>query len=186
MRSGGGKRKGTEFERDIAKSLSLWITLAKRDDVLWRSAISGGRTTAHYAKQKKDSRPRINKEQKLAHVGGDICAIHPLGAPLIDRFFLELKFYRDLNLGRALTEQEGLLIKFWLKACEQAKRLGKHPLLVFKENRGSVMVGTTVSGINLLGVATRVVVYMTKAETLHIFPLDSLLACYSFPREVQK
>ena len=35
--------KGSEFEREMCKCLSLWWTDSKRDDVFWRSAQSGGR-----------------------------------------------------------------------------------------------------------------------------------------------
>lgn len=179
MRPGAGKRKGTEFERGVAKLLSLWMTHGTRDDVLWRSAISGGRTTIQ---QKKKTKPSLNKnDSKLAHVGGDICAVHPLGAPFINTFFVELKFYRDLNLGRVLVEQDGLLIRFWRKACNQAAAVGKHPLLVFKENRGAITVGTTVHGFTSLGVEPRVTVCVPKIETMYVFPFDVLLSCQAFP-----
>ena len=37
MRSGGGKQKGSAFEREICKKLSLWFTENERDDIFFRS-----------------------------------------------------------------------------------------------------------------------------------------------------
>jgi len=45
MRKGGGKAKGASFERDICRRLSLWVSAGKQEDVFWRSAMSGGRST---------------------------------------------------------------------------------------------------------------------------------------------
>jgi hypothetical protein len=45
MRKGGGKQKGSQFERDVCRELSLWVSHGKQEDVYWRSAMSGGRST---------------------------------------------------------------------------------------------------------------------------------------------
>ena len=62
MRKGGGKAKGSSFERLICKELSLWITGGEHQDVFWRSAMSGGRSTVAMKKGDKLALPeRIEK-----------------------------------------------------------------------------------------------------------------------------
>jgi hypothetical protein len=77
----GKSGKGSAFERDISKTLSLWWTNGKRDDVFWRTTSSGARAT-----QRK-------RTKGLATFGqnGDIQAIDPIGQPLIDLISIEIK-----------------------------------------------------------------------------------------------
>lgn len=122
-RAGSGKSKGNGFERQICKTLSLWITAGRRDDVLWRSAISGGRATV-----------AAKKGRELPHVAGDVCAVHPDGSNFVDNFYVECKCYKDLQLASALLRGEGKLIQFWKETAKQAARHGKKPMLIFKQN----------------------------------------------------
>jgi len=72
-----GAGKGSNFEREICKKLSLWWTDDKRDDVFWRTAGSGARATVR------------NKNTFGQH--GDVQATDPIGQPLIDLCNIELK-----------------------------------------------------------------------------------------------
>ena len=74
------KAKGNSFEREICKTLSLWWTGKKRDDVFWRTATSGGRA-------------KVRSKQGDSTFGqyGDIQATDPIGQPLIDIATIELK-----------------------------------------------------------------------------------------------
>jgi len=117
VRPGGGKSKGAAYEREVCRRLSLYVTGGKRDDVFWRSAMSGGRATI----------------KGIAHVAGDICAVHPDGYDFASRWFVECKHYRDLQLHRFLI-QEGRLWNFWIKAGEEAEKHYKLPLLIVKQN----------------------------------------------------
>lgn len=124
MKHGAGKRKGNAFERQICKSLSLWVTGGRRDDVLWRSAMSGGRATVH-----------AKRGRSLRHVAGDICAVADEGNALIDVFFLECKFYRDLNTPRIVFDGSGgKLHEFWLRTADAASSYNKMPMLIAKQN----------------------------------------------------
>jgi len=75
-----GKTKGTSFERDICKQLSLWWSNGKTDDIFWRTASSGGRATQR-------------SKQKASTFGqyGDVQATDPQGQPLIDLCTIEIK-----------------------------------------------------------------------------------------------
>ena len=123
MRKGGGKKKGSQFEREVCKALSLWVTNGKRGDVFWRSAMSGGRATMF-----SDVRQC-----------GDICAVAPEGVPLTDHYFIECKAYRDLQIERWLVTGRGKLADFWQETKDQAKIHKREPLLIFRQNGLPIM-----------------------------------------------
>ncbi len=128
MRSGGGKQKGSNFERDICRRLSLWVTDGTKDDCYWRSAMSGGRATVRH-KSGKDTRQT-----------GDITAVAPEGHALTNLFFIECKFYKDLNVDSFLIENVGTLAKFWQHANKEAAKYSRYPMLIVKENRREVLL----------------------------------------------
>jgi len=170
MKAGRGKAKGNAFERDICKQLSLWVTHGKRDDVLWRSAISGGRATVA-SKSDKD----------LAHVSGDVCAVHRLGFAFVDDWYVECKHYRDLGLPRLVTDGSGKLYDFWVIACREAIRHRKQPLLIAKQNQYPVVVCLHESAYqDLFRSREHHGVLLLAAET-HIVPFHELLTT-SYPR----
>lgn len=76
--------KGSCFERELCKQLSLWWTkglgLVPRDDIFWRSSQSGGRAT---------QRAKSGKTTFGSY--GDIAFVDPIGAPLLKLFTIELK-----------------------------------------------------------------------------------------------
>jgi len=72
--------KGSKFEREISKRLSLWWTYGERDDVFWRSSQSGGRAT---------QRAKFGKKTHGSY--GDIAALDPIGEPLMKFATIELK-----------------------------------------------------------------------------------------------
>jgi hypothetical protein len=128
MRKGGGKQKGAAHERYVCVQLSLWLSHGKHEDLLWRSSMSGGRSTLAAAKGKR-----------LTAQAGDISAIHPVGSKLTDKFFIECKNYRDLNFTGLLLKR-GKLAEFWLEARKQAVHYQKHPMLIAKQNQQPIIV----------------------------------------------
>jgi len=72
--------KGSDFERQIAKALSLWWTDCERDDVFWRTQTSGARAT---------TRSKVGKTTYGQY--GDIQAVDPIGQPLMDCCTIEIK-----------------------------------------------------------------------------------------------
>lgn len=138
MRKGGGKAKGASFERDICKNLSLWVSTGTAEDVFWRSAMSGGRSTVAAAKGKR-----------LANQAGDISSVSPLGTGMVENFFMECKFYKDLNLKGILTKT-GALVTFWTTCKHESQRYQKLPLLIAKQNQLPVVVCLNQSGLEAL------------------------------------
>lgn len=72
--------KGSGYERETCKRLSLWWSDGKDDAVFWRSTTSGARATS-----------RARKGLKTCNSSGDVCAIDPVGQPLLDLVTIEVK-----------------------------------------------------------------------------------------------
>lgn len=135
MRAGGGHAKGSAFERTVCKRLSLWLSKGERDDLFWRSAMSGGRATLRLRQDL--ARIQINKAQ-----AGDITAINQQAYDFIEGLFIEAKHYANLGLARGFICHTGLLWKFWEKACADADRHAKMPVLIAKQNLYPIVVIT--------------------------------------------
>lgn len=141
MKAGGGKTKGGQFEREIAKTLSLWISIGENPNIFWRSASSGAKATTGFKKGIKDDAQ-----------AGDICAVDPSGATLINNFFIELKFYRNLHMESMIYGKpaKNSILEFWNKAQEQALQYNKIPVVIAKQNGQSIKLITNYTGWNLM------------------------------------
>ena len=158
MRKGGGKSKGSSFEREICRELSLWVSNGKQEDIFWRSSISGGRSTVAYAKGKR-----------FAAQAGDISCVDPAGFAFTNRFYIECKFYKDLDYIGLITGK-GHLIDFWEETKLQAKKYKKLPLLIAKQNRIPAMACLGLAGAVTLGLEKRSLLIATR-NNMRIIPL---------------
>lgn len=122
------KRKGSQFERDVCKSLSLWVSGGKDVDLFWRSAMSGGRATVQ------------RKKGVAVRQGGDICSVAPEGHVFTDRFYCECKSYKQLQIDRFIILGTGKLAAFWKETKKQAALHDKEPLLIAKQNGFPILV----------------------------------------------
>lgn len=129
MRSGGSKSKGASFERETCVALSLWLSNGVSDACLWRSAMSGGRATIG----KRAGKTRESQS-------GDISAVSSLGHKLTDRFSVECKFYKDIDLESLIYARKGKLAEFWKQARADAAASKKQPMLIAKQNRRPALV----------------------------------------------
>ena len=164
------KNKGSSFERSICKRLSLWISNGTAEDCLWRSAMSGGRSTV-----------AGKRGVKLSRQAGDISAVSPEGHALTDKFFVECKHVHKLDV-QGLVTGKGLLWSFWVEACSQAATYSKEPLLIAKQDRWATIACTTNLGLALLeaGGITRLKASPTNppdtTPIMHVMLLEDLLA----------
>ena len=100
--------KGSPFEREIARKLSLWWSDGQADDWFWRTAGSGGRATN-----------RAKSGKSTANGGGDICAQTKEAQNLLDKVTFELKRgYNTATISDLLDNNGGVMGKF----IEQARR----------------------------------------------------------------
>jgi hypothetical protein len=136
MKKGYGKQKGSQYERDVCRRLSLWISENKNPNLFWRSAMSGGRSTLAL------KRGGINKEQS-----GDISSVSEEGHTLIDQFYIECKNYTDLGIDNFLVGKSSKLTSFWKETCTAAKKNDKLPMLVAKQSYFPELIILSLSGI---------------------------------------
>ena len=138
--------KGSQFERDICRKLSLWWTDGARDDVFWRTSQSGGRAT---------TRAKAGKALQAKGAYGDIAAIDPVGEPLINAVSIEVKrgynrfSLQDLMDGTPAEERYGLA-SFLDQARRDAAASGREWLLIWKRDRRAPLVFYTRQVLNKL------------------------------------
>ena len=123
MKKGGGKSKGSAFERKICKMLSLWFTENVRDDIFFRSASSGAMATQRFKKGKTTSGQT-----------GDITSTNSEGIEFINKFSIELKSYKDFSLDFLVYKNKSLIHAWWEQCKGDAERESKSPLLIIKKN----------------------------------------------------
>lgn len=128
MRAGGSKAKGSAYERQICKALSLWVSSGKAVDIFWRSAMSGGRATVS------------NRKGVSVRQAGDITAVAPEGHALTDRFYIECKHVQSLDLEAFCLTGKGALAKFWRVACREAQQHRREPIIIARQNRTADLV----------------------------------------------
>ena len=127
-------QKGSQFEREVAKELSLWWSEGKRDDLFWRTAGSGARATI-----------RMKKGLRTVGSYGDIASTSSKGSALIRKVVFSLKKgYSRGNISRRIDildivdkakKRKSLIVKFWEEVYHLADRLNKHPILIFRRDR---------------------------------------------------
>lgn len=122
MRLKNPKAKGGAFEREVAKSLSLFVTSGKRADCFWRSSLSGGRATVAHLKG-KDVRQC-----------GDICAVAPEGNAFSEQWYVECKHMKTLKIGEFIVKRTGPLYRIWKHTIKCAKKFNRDPLLIVRQN----------------------------------------------------
>jgi hypothetical protein len=128
------KSKGSQFERDVCRKLSLWVTNGKRKDCFWRAAMSGGRATV------------ARKRGESVRQSGDITAV-ALEGRVLDDFYIECKFYKDLALESFFLHGKGKLAEFWRVAVREAASHSKTPWLIAKQNNRPALL-VTAEGLN--------------------------------------
>lgn len=136
LKAGTSKQKGNVFENLIAKKLSSWLTSGKRIDCLVRSQNSGGRTTML-------SYSGIDFASQV----GDICAATKEGLKLTDKFLLETKHYKTLNLQALFygTPKDGIL-QHWSKLLKDSEKYKKFPMYIVRENSKPILISLNSKG----------------------------------------
>lgn len=160
-----GKGKGGQYERDVCKRLSLWVSKMRRQDCFWRSAMSGGR-----------ARIRFGSAQDMRAQCGDITATHQLGNLLCKVFVLECKFYADLDVDLLVWGHQGKISRFWNETLIDAKDFSRLPLMICRQNRQTDIVCVNSKGLALLSVCGTLPIntYFPRID-MHVFFFRDLL-----------
>jgi len=116
----------------------MWLSRGERDDLFWRSAMSGGRATV--GKQKG-----VMRDSQLGDVSsllsrGD--AAEKRAAKLMRSCVIECKFLATIRLEAFLVDGQGPVRDAW-EQCLNADPQ-RFPFLVMKQNRRPAMVITAM------------------------------------------
>ena len=127
------KQKGSQWERNCAKLLSLWLSDNTRDDLVWRTSGSGNR----HSIRKKRGKDTYNQ-------AGDLCATDPCVQFFFDYFLVECKNGYSKGkvsecidplyiLDKLENTKQSILIDWWNKAeKERLQSNRKHSIILFK------------------------------------------------------
>ncbi len=176
MRVGGGGAKGAQFERETCTKISLWLSRGKRHDLVWRSAMSGGRSTILTRAGRSTPAHR-----------GDLTAIDSAAAAFLDAFVVECKFNKTIELSSFILKRRGRMVYWWATLAVLAAQWKVEPLLVAKENFVPTVGLTTERGWRMLlkphrkvhpgihEIAARAVL-INKGGSLVLFAFDEAIA----------
>lgn len=131
MRAGGGKEKGSEWERQVGKQLSLWLTAHERPDIFSRNVLSGGSFT---------------RAERLGEISsrmpGDLMAAHPLAIEFLKQFSVECKHLKDIGLEALLWDASAgtMLGNIIHLARRQAASIKCEHMVIAKQDRREPLV----------------------------------------------
>lgn len=136
MRQGASKAKGANFEREVCRELSEWVSTGKADDLFWRSSMSGGRATLGRKKG-------VIRE----NVTGDLVVVATTGLYaerarcLLAAVAVEAKHLATIGLRSLILANTGPL----RSALDQTAPTLKHPLVVARANHRATVIITTAA-----------------------------------------
>jgi hypothetical protein len=131
MLPGRGKGKGSGWERDVGKQLSLWLTNSARPDIFSRNVLSGGAFTVAAKAGKLSSR-----------MPGDLMAAHPLAFQFLSQYLIECKHLASLGLENYLFDTSGKaqMTGIVALATKQAIQAELEYMIIAKQNHREPLV----------------------------------------------
>lgn len=122
-----GKSKGSSYEREVAKVLTIWVNGIERPYCFWRSPSSGALQTI------ADS----------MDASGDLIALRPEGKFMMDRFSVELKTgYPDSDFMKHFKDNKNNTIEdFWKQCVRDARKAKRWAMLIFKKKGYQSIIG---------------------------------------------
>jgi hypothetical protein len=127
--------KGSSFERDICRQLSLWWSYGQRDDLYWRCAGSGAMAK---------TRSKVGKNTFGQY--GDIQATDPIGQPLLDVFTIEVKRgYSSASFMNMLDKPDSAAMQVWESFFQQVSQDSKNAkskswMIIWRRDRKQALV----------------------------------------------
>jgi len=126
--------KGSSYERDLSKKLSLWISDGEDDSWCWRTASSGGRATI-----------RAKTNRKTSGAAGDIRATDPRAEWFFKLFSVEAKKgYASATIDSMIDSKQKvpMIVQFWEQACGSCNISDSlYPVVILaKDNRKELAI----------------------------------------------
>lgn len=131
MKAGGAKSKGSLFEREVGKNLSLWLTEGEQSNIFSRNVLSGGGFTI-----------TAKTGIETPNIPGDLMAASPLAFEFLSMFSIECKHRADIGIDVYLRDTKGtsFLSKTIKHTKEQAELHNLSWMVIAKQNRCDTMV----------------------------------------------
>jgi hypothetical protein len=172
------KAKGSKFERDVAKAISLQISGGKREDMAWRTASSGGRFTQ-----------ALSRGVHHQTNAGDISATSPLSYKILSNYVIECKHYKTIDYRKWLLYRKGIVAE-WLekveseaKTCYETRAEANEsedqtiiPVLILKENNQPICV--------IVSLLTHSPIPKLLTRVYKIFAWDTFLELFTVPEKL--
>lgn len=154
--------KGGDWEREIAKFLSKWLTGSEKPYQYWRMPGSGSLATIH--------------EENIG-LSGDIRALTPEADFLTNVFSIEAKIgYPDASLDKHLKyNKSDPLYSFWQQCLDDAIKSKKLPMLIYKKKG----LPTPWVGI-IYSTYLKLDDYLEKLRFVHLYWGGDLLCVFFF------
>jgi len=152
------KEKGSEYEREMGKALSLWLTKGLKEDCVTRTEGSGARFT------------NVGKGAP-----GDLTCCHPLSYPFFEKFIIECKFWRDIEMLEFILKKGDLYWYFveLIKQCDKCERL---PFMIVRQNyRPSLIICPSRPVLAIMPVNPNFNYHLLFAERYYMSTFDDFL-----------
>jgi hypothetical protein len=123
-----GKAKGSNWERDVCKFLSVWLTGQEKPYQFWRMPASGGLATI---------------DELNADLSGDIRALTPEAELLTSVYSIECKAgYPKTSFWQHFKDIKNFPIEqFWEQCVRDATKANKKPMLIYRKKGNHPIVG---------------------------------------------
>ena len=120
--------KGGDFERDVSKALTKWLTGTEKPYKFWRMPGSGGLATIH---------------EECTNLSGDIRALSNDSEFLTDCFSIECKTgYPSTSFWQHFKQIKNFNIKeFWRQCVQDSLKAGKRPMLIYRKKGKQEIIG---------------------------------------------
>ena len=124
MKPGGGKVKGSAFERWVAKELSLWCSGGKSSGLFWRTHSSG----------------MLGTRNKMKQEYGDIMAVGEEGAPFVRKYNIECRHSKSIRISDLIYKDNSGVHMFIQEGLQNARLSGRIFIGFVKESNKEVLV----------------------------------------------
>jgi len=178
LKPGMGKGKGSGFEGLVAKKLTASLQPLN----FMRTPGSGARVGG----KNFDTIGAMFGEDALKIFVGDVVPLNERKEGVIFRHSIECKFYATPDGFTSLASGTANLYKWFEEAVQDASKINKNPMLIFKWNRTPIYVAVDTFKDESLGKSTPLFTILTygenggKARALDIWLLDDLLKTPAF------
>lgn len=132
MKPGGGKAKGSNFESQVAKKLSTALSPLKFIRTQGSGARVGGKNF--------EALGQMFGEDALKLFVGDVVPVNEKEAGVVFKHSIECKFYKTPDSFTSLVSGTANVFKWMQESIDDAVKVNRNPLLIFKWNQTPIFV----------------------------------------------